>query len=289
MMHQCRPSGRAAASIQVLWRHLACRRRQRNVIQCPSNAISEGRHTGSASTLVASFLEIPEVLQAHVLMLSGNTGVSSLCLTSVGLYRSIWQSREIWQAALMSMGIPTQRSSLGDLVDEYRWRSCGIDALCRPGNQSVGVALLASAKCAVRGLIKEDAPFMDLISMSLADLLRWYDHTDGSAHHAAEMLLQDIKERSHLFASDHIREISAAFDSACSLRDLLLPEEIELFQEDDDVDDLAMYNCMELLQRTSDTGSTFDDMEIDLVDGCDNEAGERIMELLRSLPDSEGA
>lgn len=283
MMHQFKP----AVSIQGLWQYLACPRRQN--FQCPSDSNLEDKRS---SALVASVQGLPEVLQAHVLMFTGNAGASSLCLASPDLYRSIWQNREFWQACLASTGVQsrlqTHEIPVSDLLDRYRWQSCGIDALCRPGIQSVDVTLLKQGRCAVRGLIREDASFMDLISMGLSDLIRWYDCTDESQHHAAQTLLQDIKERSHLFSSDHMRDIFAAFDSACSLRDLLLTAETELCTEDNEPsDDLTIYNCLELLENTSDMVNASDDPETEFVGGCDDEAGERILELLKRLPDDE--
>jgi hypothetical protein len=129
---------------------------------------------------------------------------------------------------------------------------------------------------------------MDLISMSLVDLIRWYDYTDESAHHASEMLLQDITGRSHLFSSEHIKDMFTAFDSACSLHDLLVTAEIDFNAEEHDEpsDDLAMYSpCWELMSRTPGTANASDDAEF--ADDCDDEACERMIELLRSLQDED--
>jgi len=245
---------------------------------------------------VTEFSELPEVLKAHVLEFSGNSGSLSLCLASQDLHTCAWQSREVWQALLASTGATASAGPTADLREEYRWKSCGIDALCRFGEQPIGtsngVSVLANASCAVRALQREDAPFMDLISTILTDLIRWYDYTDDSAHQTAQGLLQDVNSRSYLFTSEHMRSMSSAFDSACSLREVLLVSEAELAagnEEWDDLptwDDLSTHDCWELLRRRPDNWN--DDEHIpEVAEGSDDEACERMMELLRSLPEDE--
>jgi hypothetical protein len=149
-----------------------------------------------------------------------------------------------------------------------------------------GVTVLEHSRRAVKALVQADAPFLDLISLNLADLIRCYDYTDESAHRVAGALIQDVIERSYLFTSEHIRNLCSAFDSACSLRELLLGGEAEfaatLEPFDEPFDDLLTDDCLELLNRTPDFSSESDDIP-EFVDNCDNEASERVMELLRSL------
>lgn len=299
MMRQYRPNDaavyaqgflcRAKNSIQDFGVHLGCPRRLTS--QCTPELITVDRPNPSAS--LGAFTELPEVLRAHVLEFSGNTGASSLSLASQDLCTSIWKNQEVWQARLAIIGVSATAGPTTDLQEEYRWRSCGIHALCKSGMQSAGtgsdgVTALKHARRAIKALTREDAAFMDLISMNLADLIRWYDYTDESAHDAARTLVQDIIGRNHLFTSEHVRDVSSAFDSACSLRELLLVAETELASEDEDPwDDFSTYDCEELLSRSPGSVDTFDDIP-EFADGCDDEACERMMELLRSLPQDEG-
>jgi len=318
--HHCRPNDdvadaqeipcSATTSLQYLWRHLACPRRQ--VVQSSLQAIPDSKRIGIPSSFSTEFRGLPEVLKAHVLEFSGNSGSLSLCLASQDLHTCTWQSREVWQARLALTGAIASAGPTADLRDQYRWQSCGIDALCRFAEQQIGtsngVSVLANASRAVRALEREDAPFMDLISTILADLMRWYDSTDELAHEAAQGLLQVVNSRSYLFTSEHTRSISSAFDSACSLREVLLGSEAELaigYQEEweaelwDDLppwDDLSTYmradlegrfhDCWELSNRRPDDWNEDENIS-EVAEGRDDEACERMMELLRSLPEAE--
>lgn len=302
-LNRCRPNdtladaqallGTATTSIQGLWQRLGCPRRQ--VIQSSPQAFPDTKH-GMMSCSLTGFSGLPEVLKAHVLEFSGNTGSLSLSLACQELNTSTWQSKEVWQARLASIGATASADVVADLKEKYRWHSCGIDALCRQGQQPVGtsnyVTLLGNARRAVRALVREDAPFMDLISSMLGDLIRWYDSSDDSVHQAVEGLLQDINSRSFLFTSEHMRSLSSAFDSACLLREMLLGSAAELaavHHEDWDEhamwDDLSTYDCWELLTSRADNFN--EDEHIPEVSDSDEEACERMMEVLRSLREAK--
>lgn len=277
----------ATISIQGLWRKLGCSKRQ--PIQCfPEVAIPDTRLVSPHS--LSTMMGLPETIQAQVLEFAGNAAASSLSLASQDLHECMWQSREVWQARLASTGAGNVQLDsscpAADLVDQYRWRSSGLDTLCRQGAQSHstgdGVRVLENARRAVRAITKEDAPFLDLISMNLADLIRWYDYTDASAHGAAAALVHDIQQRSSLFKWQQIRDLSSAFDSASSLREMLLVDEAELAAKVED--DLNAYSCLELLNRITDFPNECDDIP-EYGNGCDEEACDRVMELLRSLPE----
>jgi len=267
------------ASIQGLWRQLGCARRQAVPCSTPIPLDPFRAITG-----------LPEILQAQILEFSGNEAASSLSLTSRGLHKCIWQSPQIWQARLAFIGATGNEGPEAELRDKYRWRLCGIDALCSSGVQPLAtgdsVTVLEHARRAVKALVREDAPFLDLISMTLADLVRWYDYTDESAHRAAEALVQDVVARSYLFTSGHIRDLSSAYDSACSLRELLKIEEFDLAVTVDPDDDLTD-GCLELLNRTQDFSDDSADIDCQIIpDSCEDEACDRLMELLRTLPDA---
>lgn len=271
----------ACLSIQGFWQQLGCPRRQ--AVHNLPEVVQDSCPTGSFS--LRTITGLPDVLQAQVLEFSGNATASSLSLASRDLHKGMWQSMEIWEARLASIGAPGNAGPAAELREQYRWHSCGIDALCRPGVHSGdAVAVLEHGRRVVKALVKEDAPFLDLISMNLADLIRWYDYTDESAHKAAQALFQEVIGKSYLFTAEHIRDLSSALDSACSLREMLVGDETELAATEEELyDNLAPYSCEELLSRIADSSN--DSEDISEFPNCDDEACERVMELLRNLPE----
>jgi hypothetical protein len=222
---------------------------------------------------------LPEVLQAHVLEFAGNVAASSLSLASQDLHVFLWQSMEVWQARLALSGTNASIGHEAEFRQEYRWKACGIDVLCRPGMLSGnGDHAMVSASRAVKALIAEDAPFSELMSTTLADLVQSYNYTDDFAHKAAEALVQDVSVHCYMFKPEHCRNVYLAYDSACWMRETLLRQNSDIaatfeehfmdgfpgfLDEPDDAPDLAS-----------------------IFNSCDNEAIEDIMERLRSLPDT---
>jgi len=220
---------------------------------------------------------LPEVLQAQILEFAGNAAASSLSLASQDLHIFLWQSMEVWQARLALTGTIASIGQMTEFRREYRWKVCGIDALCWPGMQSActGDHAMVHASRAVKSFIAEDAAFSGLMASTLTELIRSYDYTDDFAHRAAEALVQDISACRNIFKPEHIRDISLAYDSACWMREMLLKQNSELEET--------------LEEQLMDDFPGFPDEPDDvseLASGCNDEAMEHVMELLRSLPES---
>jgi hypothetical protein len=225
----------------------------------------------------ALIIGLPEVLQARILELAGNFTASSLSLASQDFHVFLWQSMQVWQARLT---FTVTTASIGQVVDfqrEYRWKACGIDALCSPCKLAGhGGHALVRASYAVKALVAEDAPFGGIMATTLVDLVRSYDYADDFAHRAAEALVQDVFIRGHVFTVEHSSAISSAYDSACWMRETLLRQNSDL---EASLEEHFTDGFPDLLDEPDDVP--------ELVNRCDSEASiEDEMERLRSLPDS---
>lgn len=308
-----------------LRRYLSCPKRRRTQGQGPQQVQFSVENTAGTDcmptratpkTAVAGMLSLPETLQAEVFQFSGIAGLSSLCLSCTELHRGIWESACVWQQLVsMKAGLTSTPRACSapwgpatHLRDQHRWQCYGIDALCswhaRPPTNHAGA--LMAARRAVSGLIIDDAPCIDLITMSIADLVRWYDATDAVAKQCAEALVHDAAARPDVFHPGHLHELSSALADSQALGEMITSDYylylsdggLGLHEDDDALAALPSWffgsttDSMLKSDEEQDEGlatglSSPLSHEVKLESGrvtCDDEAIDRMFEALQALP-----